>query len=163
MSGYSYLSTVVPPASQRGRRAGLAIAFWLLATATQAQVYKWTDAAGQVHYGDRPPAQVPTEQIEIIPPPADSTAAGLRPGERQLLQTITTEERRLARERQAQSREEARYRQAEAARRRTRCEDYRRRLQGIEDKLVAGYRIRESDRLHEQRDDYRIKIKEYCD
>src|SRR5512143_4347990 len=125
MAGCPHLSASVMPTLKRGRRAGLAIIFWLLATAAQAQVYKWTDAAGQVHYGDRPPAQVPTEQIEIIPPPADSTAAGLRPGERQLLQNITTEERRLARERQAQSREEARYRQAEAARRRTRCEDYR--------------------------------------
>jgi hypothetical protein len=141
----------------------LAIAFWLLATATQAQVYKWMDAAGQVHYGDRPPAQVPTEQLEVVPPPADSAATGLRSGERQLLQTITTEERRLTRERQAQAREEARYRQAEAARRRTRCEGYRRRLQRLEDKLVAGYKVRESDRLHEQQDDYRMKIKEYCD
>lgn len=163
MAGCPHLSAVVPPASKRGRRAGLAIVFWLLATATQAQVYKWTDAAGQVHYGDRPSAQFPSEQVETVAPPADSATGGLRPGEQKLLQEITTEERRLTRERQAQSREEARYRQTETARRRTRCESYRRRLQRLEDKLVAGYKVRESDRLHEQQDDYRMKIREYCD
>ncbi|MFO1428569.1 MAG: DUF4124 domain-containing protein [Candidatus Competibacteraceae bacterium] len=162
MAGYPRLLATAL-STTGGWQFGLGFVFWVLATATPAQVYKWTDAAGQVHYGDHPPAQVSAEPLEIVPPPADSTAAGLRPGERQLLQAITTEERRLARERQAQSRREARYRQAEAAQRRTRCENYRRRLQHIEDKLVTGYKVREADRLHEQRDDYRMKIKEYCD
>ena len=163
MAGCSKSSAAVPPSSKRGLRTGLGIVFWLLATATQAQVYKWTDAAGQIHYGDRPSAQFPSEQIETAAPPADPAATGLRPGEQKLLQEITTEERRLTRQRQTQAREEARHRQAEAARRRTRCESYRRRLQRLEDKLVTGYRVGESDRLHELRDDYQMKIREYCD
>ena len=163
MAGCSNLSAPAWPSSNKGLRTVLGIVLWLLVTATQAQVYKWTDATGQVHYGDRPPAQFPTEQIEVAPPPADSTATGLRPDERKLLQEITTEERTLTRERQAQARKEARYRQAEAARRRTRCEDYRRRLRRLEDKLVSGYRAGESDSLHEQRDDYQMKLKQYCD
>jgi len=163
MAGCSNVSAPTGFPSNKGLRTVLGIGLWLLITATQAQVYKWTDAAGQVHYGDRPPAQGPTEQIEVAPPPTDSTTTGLRPGERKLLQEVTTEERRLRRERQAQAREEARYRQAEAARRRSRCEDYRRRLRRLEDKLVSGYKVGESDRLHEQRDDYRTKIKQYCD
>lgn len=163
MAGWSNISASTGFPSNKGLRTVLGIGLWLLVTATQAQVYKWTDAAGQVHYGDRPPAQTPTEQIEDAPPPADSTATGLRPGERKLLQEVTTEERRLRRERQAQAREEARYRQAEAARRRTRCEDYRRRLRRLDDKLVSGYRAGESDSLHELRDDYQTKIKQYCD
>lgn len=28
-----------------------------------ADAYKWTDADGRVHYGDRPPAGIPTEQV----------------------------------------------------------------------------------------------------
>ncbi len=163
MAGCSHLSTVALPYSNRVLRTGLGVVFWLLATATQAQVYKWTDAAGQVHYGDRPSAQFPTEQIETAAPPVDSAATGLRPGEQKLLQETTTKERRLTRERQAQAREEARYRQAEAARRRSRCEDYRRRLRRLEAKLVAGYRAGESNRLHDQRDEYQMKLKEYCD
>ena len=163
MAGCSKSSAAVPPSLKRGLRTGLGIVFWLLATATQAQVYKWTDAAGQVHYGDRPSTQFPSEQVETAAPPADPAATGLRPGEQKLLQEITTEERRLTRQRQTQAREEARHGQAEAARRRTRCESYRRRLQRLEDKLVAGYKVRESDRLHEQQDDYRMKIREYCD
>ena len=35
-----------------------------LATA-HAQVYKWTDPSGKVHYGDRPPAEAKTEKVKI--------------------------------------------------------------------------------------------------
>ena len=38
------------------------IAFALSAA---AQVYKWTDPSGKVHYGDSPPADTRTEQIKI--------------------------------------------------------------------------------------------------
>ena len=36
----------------------------LLGTA-HAQVYKWTDPSGKVHYGDRPPAEAKTEKVKI--------------------------------------------------------------------------------------------------
>lgn len=37
-------------------RSGMIIMLALLATPSGADVYKWTDAQGKVHYGDRPPA-----------------------------------------------------------------------------------------------------------
>lgn len=40
--------------------AGLAFAF-----CASAQVFKWTDSTGKVHYGDRPPGDARTEQIKI--------------------------------------------------------------------------------------------------
>lgn len=40
--------------------AGLALAF-----GGAAQVYKWTDPSGKVHYGDRAPDDVKAEQIKI--------------------------------------------------------------------------------------------------
>lgn len=46
--------------------------------ALSQQVYKWTDAAGQVHYGQQKPegaAQTQTQTIDIAPPPP-STAPG---------------------------------------------------------------------------------------
>ena len=33
--------------------------------AAHAQVYKWTDPSGKVHYGDRPPAETKTEKVKI--------------------------------------------------------------------------------------------------
>jgi hypothetical protein len=32
------------------------------------EVYRWVDAEGTVHFGDRPPMDRPVEQIEILPP-----------------------------------------------------------------------------------------------
>jgi hypothetical protein len=42
--------------------------------AADAQVYKWVDASGRVHYGDRPPEAAKVEQIRT-PPPAPASAS----------------------------------------------------------------------------------------
>ena len=39
------------------RRSLIAVALLLLAPLATAQVYKWTDASGTVHYSEAPPAQ----------------------------------------------------------------------------------------------------------
>jgi hypothetical protein len=56
----------------------LLIALLLLPLCTTADVYKWTDANGQVHFGDRPPAEKPAEEITInaAPPGKDPAANG---------------------------------------------------------------------------------------
>ncbi len=38
-------------------RSLIAVALLLLAPLATAQVYKWTDASGTVHYSEAPPAQ----------------------------------------------------------------------------------------------------------
>jgi hypothetical protein len=44
-----------------------------------AGVYKWTDANGQVHFGDRPPAEKPAEEVTInTAPPGKDAAANER-------------------------------------------------------------------------------------
>lgn len=40
--------------------AGLMLAF-----AASAQVHKWTDPSGKVHYGDRPPEDAKSEQLKV--------------------------------------------------------------------------------------------------
>lgn len=50
----------------------LVLAFALAASAAQAQVYKWTDANGQVHYSDSAPSNA--QQIKGPTPPSDTTA-----------------------------------------------------------------------------------------
>jgi glutaredoxin len=44
----------------------------LLVTTAGGQVYKWTDENGKVHFGDRPPVEAATEQVEIN----ENTVAG---------------------------------------------------------------------------------------
>ena len=44
------------------------------ASALAQPVYKWTDAQGVVHYGDRPPADAATEEVPIEPPTPEAAA-----------------------------------------------------------------------------------------
>ncbi len=48
----------------RARRVVLAALVWSGA-ALAGEVYKWTDPDGRVHFGDRPPAGVATEELRI--------------------------------------------------------------------------------------------------
>jgi hypothetical protein len=62
------------------RRLPLALALLLLAPAVVAQVYKWTDARGTVHYSETPPPQgTPFKRISTAgteqPSPPAATAA----------------------------------------------------------------------------------------
>ena len=43
----------------------LLILLVLVATPTLAEIYRWTDAEGRIHFGQRPPAQA--ERIEVRP------------------------------------------------------------------------------------------------
>lgn len=67
-------------------RSLIAVALLLLAPLATAQVYKWTDASGTVHYSEMPPAQgtkfskvTTTGTVQPLAPPApaqtSSTAA----------------------------------------------------------------------------------------
>ena len=49
------------------RRFALALAL-IAATAAGAQVYKWTDASGKTHYGDKPPEDVEKKELDIRVP-----------------------------------------------------------------------------------------------
>ena len=44
---------------------------WSFAGASFADVYKWVDKEGIVHYGDCPPADCKPEKIETAPPPSE--------------------------------------------------------------------------------------------
>ena len=65
-------------------RSLIAVALLLLAPLATAQVYKWTDASGTVHYSEAPPAQGTNyKQVRttgtiaplVAPPPASNAAS----------------------------------------------------------------------------------------
>ena len=66
----------------------LFLAALLLAAPAAAQVYKWTDPSGKVHYGDRPPDDAKKEELKIRIPSYDgpvqvrdwSAVLGTKPG-----------------------------------------------------------------------------------
>ncbi len=54
-------------------KTAISLCLMLLLVATAGgQVYKWTDENGKIHFGDRPPVEVTTEQVEI----RENTVAG---------------------------------------------------------------------------------------
>jgi hypothetical protein len=54
----------------------LALLFAFAALCAQAQVYKWVDEQGQVHYGEQPPPTAKTTTINVpAPGPTGSTPA----------------------------------------------------------------------------------------
>src|SRR3546814_5886552 len=66
-------------------RSLIAVALLLLAPLATAQVYKWTDASGTVHYSEAPPAQgtkfsrvTTTGTVEPLVAPASSEAEDRR-------------------------------------------------------------------------------------
>ena len=46
----------------------------LIPLSTNAGVYKWVDANGQTHFGDRPPAQAASSEVTVKAAPASVDA-----------------------------------------------------------------------------------------
>ena len=88
------------------------------------QVYKWTDAEGHVHFGDRPDATAPAESMTIRTSPGDAAKGGNQDQLHQLLDDY-------ARDRQQQDATRAAEERAREVRER-RCGAARRQLQAAE-------------------------------
>lgn len=50
-------------------------ALLLVSSAAATEIYRWVDADGTVHFGDRPPADHPIVKVDVLPPPAAGPAA----------------------------------------------------------------------------------------
>ena len=100
------------------------LALTMVATPATADVYKWVDAEGKVHYGDRPPSSGQESQsLSLTPPPG-------RDGEQR---ERSRRQRRLLDAFEAERAEQGEAEAAEAKRERAhRCEQARRALVNFE-------------------------------
>ena len=53
----------------------IAIACTMMIPLAHAEMYKWVDERGKVHYGDKPPAQAKSKKTIQAPPPASADGA----------------------------------------------------------------------------------------
>jgi len=138
----------------------------LLATgiAGASEIYKWTDAEGNLHYGDRPSGAESEVRLQIASRPTD-------PARIQAQATARNEQQALAREAEANapagpSEEELR---AEAEERAGKCSMYRERLE----RFVQSRRLYREDANGERvyldesetqaaRDKVQQQVEEYC-
>lgn len=116
-----------------------------LATATQAEVARWVDAEGKVHYSDHPPPPTAKSQKTLglknssLPPKADGKGAEKSLAEKEL----------ESRKRRAQTEETAAKQardQEEAKSRKTNCEQARNQLRALQE----GQRISKFDEKGER-------------
>lgn len=113
----------------------LPLVLLLLAGVARADIYRWTDAEGRVHYGDRPPASG-AEKIVEPPPPSP-----LSPDEVNAQLEAIRAKRQAAAEEAARAREEKAKAEAERKQRAQECAAAQRQL----DAMRSAQRIRDAD------------------
>ncbi len=62
-------------------RIALAITASIFALTVDAEIYKWTDGDGKVHYGDTPTQGAKASRVEVTPTPSDSDIPATGSGE----------------------------------------------------------------------------------
>lgn len=137
-------------------------ALCLAHTALAEPAYRWRDAGGLVHFGDRPPPGVGAEALPVPAldsPPGDS-AAEIHGRWQKLL-----DDPRLKADWRRQSAEKRRARSREAraeARREKRCRRMEQELERLEARLRGGYRPKTGVRLDERRRERREEWRREC-
>ncbi|MDX1754578.1 MAG: DUF4124 domain-containing protein [Marinobacter sp.] len=84
-----------------GAKVVAVLLVWGSAVLVHAGVYKWTDADGRVHFGDRPPASAEAEPIAVVPPASlGSDDSARNPGQSDRIRSFADrlEQERLVRE-----------------------------------------------------------------
>lgn len=109
----------------------LALALLLAAAAAHAQIYRWTDEQGRVHYGQSPPPGAKASPVDSRVPPASGPA---QPAPDLSQQEREFQQRRIEREQKAAAEQKT------AAQAKQRCDRERERLAGMRSarRIVAG-------------------------
>ena len=115
----------------------IAVLLMLLSVSAHAELHKWVDAAGNVHYSDAvPPADAKEEQVRIPQAPAGTSAEA--PAEKSIMERDADLKKALkAKDKAAQ---QAELEQKNAAIRQRNCENSRNSLRALENApRIASY------------------------
>lgn len=135
----------------------------LLPFSLSAGVYKWVDANGQTHFGDRPPAQAASSEVKVNSAPA-SVDAGARERHQKMTDFLDQQqEEREARQAANAKAEEKAQEQAEL------CKKLRARLKFLASVSTfynindQGERVYVNEAENAQiREDFRAKVRKTC-
>ena len=117
-----------------------------LATAVTAEVYRWTDASGAVHFSDTPPESGQTARVELRQPVTVPMADNIGQAER-----IRKSRQEVGRLLAPASGDRYRRGQQQARARAARCRKLKQRLERIQGRLRSGYSNSQGNRLREQK------------
>ena len=139
-----------------------ALSLTLVAASASAAMYKWTDASGNVQYGQYPPAGSKAERIDAAPPPKSAPAG------KSLQQQV--EEMEKAQDAEKQRKTETAQKQQEAENRKINCENARKNIERLDyggNRLVhmpdGSYQRLDEKQKQEQIEKNQKAIKEFCD
>lgn len=166
------MSVRVLTAIKRVLCVAMCMAVAIAGNAVASDIYKWTDDAGNVHYGDRPAEDTETERLDIKSRPTVRTqlASITKPANdlrRQApLVSPSADDTDKAPQPQGPTPEELR---AEAAERAEQCTKYKERLQTFLQSRrlyrqdASGEReYLSEDEMRTARDETQDKVEEYC-
>ncbi|RBW50290.1 DUF4124 domain-containing protein [Marinobacter sp. F3R11] len=136
----------------------------LVASVAQAEAYRWVDENGQTHFGDRPPANAVSSEVQLEKArPAVDAAVSER--KQRMSEFVEQSEKERAVQKQARAEQEAL-----AAEREARCEDLVARMKYLErvSRLYRlnkdGERVYVNDEENEQiRKEFRAHVQSECD
>ena len=112
----------------------------------QAEIYRWTDANGSIHFSDTPPVLDEHHRVQVRPPTTMPMAENIRQSDR-----VTRNRKDLDRLLLPDSKNRyAKSQQAEDTRTRQ-CEQYRKQLDRLQAKLRAGYGNDRGNSLRQRR------------
>lgn len=140
----------------------LSVMFFLISSSAMAEVFKWTDEQGNVHYGARPPTGQSANQVRIdAAPPADPYLQQRRENMMKQLDA-NAEERQEKKKQQAKTAKEK-------AEKKKRCQNARSRLSMLEGHGrvyttdANGERsYYSSEQLERNREQARRTVREHC-
>jgi hypothetical protein len=139
-----------------------ALLLTLVTTSAGATMYKWTDADGNVQYGQYPPAGSKAERMNAAPTPKSAPAG--KPLQQQV------EELNKAQDAEKQRKMEAAQKQQDAENRKINCENARKNIERLNyggNRLMhmpdGSYQRLDEKQKQEQLEKNQKAIKEFCD
>lgn len=120
-----------------------------LLIAAPGEVYQWTDAEGNLHFGDHPPPQVEPERLHYLepdpnappPPPVATPRFHYEPPKRRLTRSTGQNQRQ---------------------RRQQLCREFQRKLDEVRDIMRSGYTIKQGEALRRRERAYKDGIFDNC-
>ncbi len=148
----------------RATALALMLALAAIGPAHSSDIYKWVDAEGSVHYGDRPSGDASEERLSITSRPTNPAQIQQQVQARLDQQASAAEA--VSNEPKGPSAEEL---ATEAAERKQKCDMYTDRLQQFIEKRHLYRELEDGERyylteeeMQAARDDVRGRIAEYC-